>query len=125
MTLSTSTSTSTEIAEELVSRYLTAHSQNDLEAVLALFEEGAIVEDPVGSPVHQGGAAIHRFYAETHSTNGPMTIEREGPVLVAGDEIAVHVRAGLDKPGAPPPMDVIYVIRLSPSRQIASLRAWF
>ena len=54
-----------------------------------------------------------------------MTIERVGPALIGGDEIALHVRAGLDKPGSPRAMDVIYVIRLGASGLIASLRAWF
>ena len=48
-----------------------------------------------------------------------------GPVLRGGAELAAHVRAKLDKPGSPPAMDVIYVVRLGDSGRIAALRAWF
>jgi len=111
--------------EALVATYLEKHATNDLEGVVALFEDGATVEDPVGSGVHGGIDAVRAFYEATHRSNGRMTIERVGPALVGGDEIALHVRAGLDKPGSPPAMDVIYVIRLGASGLIASLRAWF
>ena len=105
--------------------YLERHAVNDLAGVLELFAPEALVEDPVGSPVHRGLDAIRAFYAETHRRNGPMTIDRVGPALLGGDEIAAHVRAGLDKPGSPPAMDVIYTIRVGSDGRIASLRAWY
>ena len=112
-------------AEAIVAAYLSRHSANELEGVLELFESDARVEDPVGSPVHDGISSIRAFYTATHRANGTMTIERVGPALVGDREIAVHVRAGLHKPGSPPPMDVIYVIRLAPTGRIESLRAWY
>ena len=105
--------------------YLARHAANDLAGVLELFAPEALVEDPVGSPVHRGLDAIRTFYSETHRRNGPMTIDRVGPALLGGDEIAAHVRAELDKPGSPPAMEVIYTIRLGPDGRIASLRAWY
>lgn len=111
--------------EALLTTYFAAHAANDLEAVLALFEDVATVEDPVGSAIHEGIDAVRAFYAATHERNGTMTIERVGPGLAGGDEIVVHVRAGLDKRGSPPAMDVIYLIRLGASGRIANLRAWF
>ena len=112
-------------ATALLEAYLASHAANDLEGVMALFEADARVEDPVGSPIHVGLEAIRTFYRATHRANGPITIERVGPVLSGGAEIAVHVRAQLDKPGSPPAMDVIYVVRLGESGRIAELRAWF
>jgi len=109
----------------IVRTYLERHAANDLEAVVDVFEADAWVEDPVGSPIHKGHEAIRAFYSATHRANGPMTIERVGPALTGGDEIALHVRAGLDAPGSPAAMDVIYVIGLGASGRIASLRAWF
>jgi len=114
-----------EEAESLVSAYLERHAANDLEAVVALFEEDAVVEDPVGSPAYVGRAAVRGFYAATHAANGPMRIERVGPILLGGDELSWHVRAALEAPGSPPAMDVIYVVRLSAEGRIASLRAWY
>lgn len=120
-----SESGSVEAAERLVGAYLSSHAANDLEGVLQLFEEEACVEDPVGSPVHSGLPAIRAFYAATHRANGTIAIERVGPLLVAGTECALHVRARLEAKGSPPAMDVIYVIRIGASGRIAGLRAWF
>ncbi|MBJ20698.1 MAG: steroid delta-isomerase [Deltaproteobacteria bacterium] len=108
-----------------MSSYLERHGRNDLEAVVALFEEEATVEDPVGSPIHHGIDAIRDFYGAIHASLGPMRIERVGPARVGGEEIAFHIRAGLEKPGSPPAMDVIYVIEVGASGRIAGLRAWF
>ena len=111
--------------EALIASYLAKHAVIDLDGVLALFQDDATVEDPVGSPIHHGIDAVRAFYAATHQRNGPMTIERVGSALHGGSEIAVHVRAALAKPGSPPAMDVIYVIRVGSLGKIASLRAWF
>ena len=114
-----------ERAEEIFSTYLACHARNDRAGVMALFAADAVVEDPVGSPVHEGFEAIEAFYARTHERNGTMRIERVGALLVGGDELTAHVRAVLDAPGAPPAMDVIYVIRVDAEGQILSLRAWY
>jgi len=113
------------VAESLAASYLERHAANDLEGVMALFEENSVVEDPVGSPAYVGRAAIRGFYAATHAANGPMQIEGVGPILLGGDELSWHVRAALEAPGSPPAMDVIYVVRLSAEGRIASLRAWY
>ncbi len=112
-------------AQALVDAYLTRHAATDLEALLTLFERDATIEDPVGSAVIRGIDAIRGFYATTHARNGTLSIERVGPVLQGGTELAAHVRAGLDRAGSPPPMDVMYTIRVSPSNRIAELRAWY
>ena len=112
-------------AETLLERYLDRHAATDLEAVVALFEPDAIVEDPVGTTPHRGREAIRAFYAGTQARNGALSIERVGPMLLGGDELAVHVRAGLLREGAPPPMDVMYTIKVSPAGRIAELRAWY
>lgn len=113
------------VAEALVERYLACHGATDLEGVLALFAEEAVVEDPVGTPVHRGRAAIAVFYRETHARNGRLAFDRIGRALVAGDEIALHVRARLARDVDGPGMDVIYVVCLDGNGRIRSLRAFF
>jgi len=112
-------------AEAIFDDYCALHARCDLEGVLGLFAPSAIVEDPVGSPVHRGVEACRAFYAGTQGRNGPLEIERIGPVLFGGLELAAHVRAGITRPGSPPPMDVIYVVHFSPEGRITSLRAWY
>lgn len=112
-------------AEAVFERYLTHHAATELESTVALFEPDATVEDPVGGEVHRGIEAIREFYAGTQRRNGTLSIERIGPALFGGAELAAHVRAGLDREGAPPPMDVIYTITIGSSGRIAGLRAWY
>ncbi|WP_333619536.1 nuclear transport factor 2 family protein [Dietzia sp.] len=42
--------------------YVAALDRSDTDALAALYAEGAAVEDPVGSPVREGNAAIGEFY---------------------------------------------------------------
>lgn len=113
------------VAEDLVGRYLAHHGSSDLDGVLSLFSEDAIVEDPVGTPVRRGRAAICEFYLETHARNGRLELERVGRVLVGGDEIAVHVRARFVRGAGGAGMDVIYLLRVEMDGRIGSLRAFF
>ncbi|MCR9094291.1 MAG: nuclear transport factor 2 family protein [bacterium] len=114
-----------ERAEAVFAAYSERHARCDLAGVLALFAPDATVEDPVGAPGYVGLDAIEGFYSGTQARNGPMTIERAGALLVGGDELAVHVRAELEAAGAPPAMDVIYVIAVDEAGRIRSLRAWY
>jgi steroid delta-isomerase len=112
--------------EELVERYLAAHGATDLEAVVALFAEAATLEDPVGSPPLRGREAIRAFYRAAHARNGRLVFERLGGLLAGGDELALHVRARLEREPASPGMDVIYTLRLEPEGgRILALRAFF
>ncbi len=112
-------------AEALVERYLACHAATDLEGVLSLFAEDAVVEDPVGAPVRRGRSEILEFYRETHARNGRLVFERIGRVLVAGDEVVLHVRARLARDVDGAGMDVIYLLAVDRGGRIRSLRAFF
>ncbi|MFK7895330.1 MAG: DUF5360 family protein [Myxococcota bacterium] len=112
-------------SDEILDRYLRAHANNNLDEVLSLFATDATLEDPVGTPPLRGAESIRAFYAKTHKTNGPLRIERIGPVLLGGDEQAAHVRAGFANQPPSTGMDVIYAVRLDGDNQIASLRAFY
>ncbi len=114
-----------EDAEACFDRYLARHGAADLEGLLSLFEPDATVEDPVGTPIHRGLEAIRAFYADSQARHGTLAIERVGPVLLGGSELAAHVRAGLHREEGRAPMDVMYTIRFSSAGRIAELRAWY
>ena len=112
-------------AERLFERYLAYHGSADTYGVVALFSEDASLEDPVGAPVLSGRAAIHDFYRVTHARQGRLAFERVGPLLVRGGELAVHVRARLERDPAGPGTDVIYTLRIDGEGRIRGLRAYF
>ncbi|MEZ4333781.1 MAG: nuclear transport factor 2 family protein [Myxococcota bacterium] len=112
-------------AERLVEAYLDRHAATDLEGVLALFAPDAWLEDPVGAPRVEGREAIRGFYRATHARNGRLRFERVGPLLLGGDELVFHVRAGLAHDPGGRGMDVIYVWQVGGDDRIRSLRAFF
>lgn len=47
-----------------LARYVELVDAGDIDGILALYAEDAVVEDPVGKPAHIGIAAVARFYHE-------------------------------------------------------------
>jgi len=60
---------------EIMQAYVEAVSGDDAEAVVALFSEDAVVEDPVGSGPHVGRDALRVFYQVAVDTIEKMVLE--------------------------------------------------
>lgn len=71
-------------------QYCELLSAGDSDAIAALYAVDATVEDPIGSPIHDGREAIRAFYA---AGAGITDLELEGPVRVAGREGAAAMIA--------------------------------
>jgi len=113
-------------ARALLEAYLERHRRCDLAGVLALFGADAVLEDPVGSPVHRGASALRAFFEATHRRNGELRIERAGPVIECGSEAACHVRAAAAATDFEWTLDVYYTLRADAAGEsIAELRAFF
>jgi steroid delta-isomerase len=54
---------STERVREVVESYIELVGSGTADQIVALYAEGATVEDPVGSDVRSGRTEIHAFYA--------------------------------------------------------------
>jgi ketosteroid isomerase-like protein len=105
---------------------------HDREGWLALFEDDAVVQDPVGPSVfdpealgHRGREGIARFYDMAIASNKDVTFEIQGSYL-CGDEVAnvvtLHITAGDDTRFQVP---CVIVYKASPAGKIASLRAFW
>ena len=71
--------------ETTLSAYLRCWSEDDRAGWLDLFDPEASVEDPVGSPPHQGVEAIGAFWDRVHQ--GEMSIRCElHRIVTCGDE---------------------------------------
>jgi len=113
-------------ARALFESYLERHRECDLEGVLELFAEDAVLEDPVGSPLHVGQDALREFFRATHRRNGRLHIERPGPVIMCGREAVCHIRASAAVTNFELSLDVYYTLIVdSAGERIASLRAFF
>jgi steroid delta-isomerase len=58
--------------------YLDCYNASDLDGVMSLFAENATFEDPVGTPILQGVAAIRNFFINAMET--PATLSLSAPI---------------------------------------------
>ncbi len=59
----------------VMQQYVDAISAGDLEAVVALYAEDAVVEDPVGSEPARGHKALREFYQMACDSVGKMVLD--------------------------------------------------
>lgn len=71
--------------------YVDAVSGDDVEKILVLFSDDAVVEDPVGSDAHTGKEALRNFYLG--AIDAVELMELEGNVRARGKWGAASMRA--------------------------------
>ena len=81
-----------------VERYLATFSANDREGWLDCFTEDGTVEDPVGSEVRKGRAAIGEFWDQSHTLADDITLHLvQGPGGAGGEyafAMEAHAKVG-------------------------------
>ncbi len=102
-------------------KYLTAFQDQDLEAILALYADDAVVEDPVGSDKHVGIDAIRAFYSG--AMGAKVQAELTGPVRLAGQEAAFPFT--ITVMGANLAIDIIDVFRFNDDGKVVEMRAFW
>lgn len=104
--------------------YIDAYNRNDLAALIALYWDDATVEDPYGTPPHQGKAAITDFY-RTAMANGA-TLQLCAPIRAShGDAAAMAFDAVVKLPQGEARVRVIDVMTFDEAGLITSMRAYF
>ena len=116
---------SAEDIRSTIHAYLAAFTANDREAWVALFTDDATVEDPVGSEVQVGRAAIATFWDVTHTLADATTLELNGPICVASNEAAFPFRIVTTLAGDTFEMDATDVMVFADDARIRSQRAFW
>jgi steroid delta-isomerase len=106
-----------------VNVYVAAFEAGSADQVAALYAADATVEDPIGSPIHQGREAIRAFYAESMKTGARLTLE--GPVRVTGDYAVFPFSVHLNYDGGPKRIDVIDTFRFNDANEVVEMRAFW
>ena len=101
--------------------YLEALSNKNLDGIMALYADNAVLEDPVGSEVRVGINAIRDFYAEVVSYE--LKAELSGPVRIAGDEVAFPFIC--ENRSAGMAMNIIDVFKFNDEGEVISMRAFW
>jgi len=108
---------------EAVHAYVAAFDAGDPDAVAALYAEDCTVEDPIGTPIHHGRAAVRAFYAESMKTGARLKLE--GPVRIAGDYAVFPFSVNLHFQGSDKRIDVIDTFKFDGDNHVVEMRAFW
>jgi len=110
---------------ETIESYWKTFSAGDIDALVALFTDDATVEDPVGSPVHDGKRAVRQFYESAHALADSIELRGIDITLVCGDQAAFAMEIRPTIGGATFVMHAIDVMTFADDGRITSMRAFF
>ncbi|MCA0209934.1 MAG: nuclear transport factor 2 family protein [Proteobacteria bacterium] len=105
-----------------VERYVEAFDKGDAAMASGLYADDATVEDPIGTPIHQGRDAIHAFY--TMSMQAGAKLRLDGPVRTGGDYAAFAFTVLVDFGGAKE-IEVIDTFKFDAEGKVTEMRAFW
>lgn len=110
-----------EVSEKIaaVHRYVEAFDKADIEIIKALYAENAIVEDPVGTDVHEGIDAVVSFYEGSLASGAKLALT--GTPRCAGNAVAFPFQVQM--PGMT--IDVIDIFEFDDQGKVKSMRAYW
>lgn len=108
-----------------VEAYCAAFTKGDRDAYVGLFAEDAWIEDPVGTPRHEGRAAIGGFFDQSSGLAESIELRQTGPVRVAAGECAFPMQARPEIGGARFVVDIIDVMTFDDEGRITTMRAFW
>lgn len=103
--------------------YVDNYNASDLDGLVALFDEDARVEDPVGTPPKVGHAAIRAFFAVGIKAGARLHLD--GPIRAGANFAAFAFHVTLTWEGAKTRIDAIDTFEFNDSGKIAEMRAFF
>ena len=116
---------SPETIQKVVADYFAAIRAMDADAWAATFAEDGITHDPVGTPPHQGHAAIRQFLLGIASAFEQIGLT-EDQVFIAGNEAAVKwTGRGVGRNGRQVTFEGIDVITVNEAGKIQTVRAYW
>lgn len=108
-----------------VTAYAAAHTRGDIDGIVALFADDAVIADPVDQPPHVGAEAVRAFFAGTHEMADSLELTITGPIRAVDTFAAVPLRAvtamGESKFG----IDIIDVFTFNEDGKITDMKAYW
>ena len=105
-----------------VNRYLELVANGSADEVTALYAEDATIEDPIGSELRRGRAAIHEFYAAFESAQKQTELVS---LRVCGNEAAFLWSLTIKAGDSGTAIEPISVMRFDDDARITSMRAFW
>jgi steroid delta-isomerase len=108
-----------------MARYVELVDAGDIDGIVALYNEDAVVEDPVGQPPLQGIVDIERFYREGLGAS-KISATLTGPVRATLNGCgAMPFRVDMEWAGQPCSIHVIDVMEFDADGKIRSMKAYW
>ncbi len=108
---------------DAVNTYIGAFETGDLDAIMGIYADDCSVEDPVGSPVKQGRAAVQEFYQGAMSMGVKLQLQSE--IRIAGNEAAFAFTGEVDTGSGIMSFRPIDVMTFNDEGKVTSMRAFF
>lgn len=109
--------------QSAVQAYVRALNAADLEAIVALYADDALVEDPVGSVPKRGLTEIRAFYAGSVALK--LQVELEGPIRAVAGEAAFAFSVSFEINGQRTTIRPIDLFTFNAAGRIVQMRAFF
>ncbi|MDH4039411.1 MAG: nuclear transport factor 2 family protein [Gammaproteobacteria bacterium] len=103
----------------VVEKYVEAFANSDMAIIRQMFAGNATVEDPVGTPAHEGLEAVCAFYEGAMKMNA--TLALTGTPRCAGNAIAFPFQVKMQNMV----IDVIDVFEFNDEGKVASMKAYW
>ena len=108
-----------------VEAYCAAFSGGDRDAYLGVFAPDAWIEDPVGTPRHEGREALGTFFDNARGMADTIELRLTGPVRVAAGECAFPMQARPVLGGTTFAVDIIDVMTFDDDGKVTTMRAFW
>ena len=115
---------SEQTQKQAMQAYIDRYNADDLEGVVGLYADDATVEDPVGTPVKAGKAAIRDFYKYAMTTGARLSLA--APIRGShGKAAAMAFDVKLNYQGASMTIRVIDVMTFDEQGKFTSMKAYW
>lgn len=104
---------------KVVEKYVEAFDHGDISIIRDMYADNARVEDPVGSPVHEGMEAICAFYEGAMASGAKLALT--GKPCCAGNAVAFPFQVNM--PGML--INVIDVFEFDEQGKVSSMKAYW
>ena len=112
-----------KIIEDAIKTYIGAFENKDLEAIMGIYADGCQIEDPVGSEVIVGRAAVTEFYAKAVSMDVKLRLQSE--IRIAGNQAAFAFTGEARRPNGTMYFHPIDVMVFNDAGKVVSMRAFW
>jgi steroid delta-isomerase len=98
-------------------------NNHDIGSIIAIYDDEAVVEDPVGTDPRCGHEAIKDFYQQGFQVK--IQFELTGPIRCAGNSAAFPFLATIDQGETKMGMEIIEVLEFNEEGKIQRMRAYW